>query len=135
MKILKKYGIQKLKNLCKNNILSIVGNKCDLYEYEAVEEEEVNSFAEKVGGIYYEISTKNGNGIDEMFESLEKMYLEPDFKDKLEKSQSLKEDSVKLDKRKLSKRNKKIKILLLIIKNLKKINSSGILLNLIFFKS
>ena len=93
----------------KYNILSIVGNKCDLYENEAVEEDEINSFAEKVGGIYYEISAKNGNGIDEMFESLAKMYLEPDFNDKLEKSQSLKEDSVKLDKRKLSKRKKKDK--------------------------
>ena len=93
----------------KYNILSIVGNKCDLYENEAVEEDEINSFAEKVGGIYYEISAKNGNGIDEMFESLAKMYLEPDFNDKLEKAQSLKEDSVKLDKRKLSKRKKKDK--------------------------
>ena len=66
----------------KYKILAIVGNKCDLYEDEEVEEKDINSFAEKIGGKYFLVSAKNGNGIEEMFKTLAKMYLNPNFKDK-----------------------------------------------------
>ena len=56
----------------KYNILSIVGNKCDLYENEEVREDEINSFAEKIRGIYFQISAKSGYGIDDTPESLPK---------------------------------------------------------------
>jgi small GTP-binding protein len=91
----------------KYNILSLVGNKCDLYEDEEVEENDINSFAEKIGGKYFLVSAKNGNGIEEMFKTLAKMYLNPNFKDKLDESRGSRENSVKLDKNTLKNKNKR----------------------------
>ena len=91
----------------KYNILSLVGNKCDLYEDEEVEEKDINSFAEKIGGKYFLVSAKNGNGIEEMFKTLAKMYLNPNFKDKLDECRGSRENSVKLDKNTLKNKNKR----------------------------
>ena len=91
----------------KYNILSLVGNKCDLYEDEEVEEKDINSFAEEIGGEYFLVSAKNGNGIEEMFKTLAKMYLNPNFKDRVEEARNSRENSVKLDKNSLKNRNKR----------------------------
>ena len=91
----------------KNNILSIVGNKFDLYEDEEVNEKEIKFFAEQIGGKYFLVSAKNGKGIDEMFKTLAKMYLSPNFRNKLNESRSSIRSSVQLNRKLLNKRNKK----------------------------
>ena len=97
---IKKYGE-------KYNILSLVGNKCDLYEDEQVEESDINSFAEEIGGKYFLVSAKNGNGIEDMFSTLAKMFLNPQFKDKIDETRKSRTSSIKLDKNSLKNKNKK----------------------------
>ena len=45
------YG-QVQENGSKNIVLGIAGNKCDLYENEAVPEQEAREFADKIGAIF-----------------------------------------------------------------------------------
>ena len=89
----------------KYNILSIVGNKSDRYESEEVKEEEANDFANQIGGKFFLVSAKTGNGIEIMFNTLADLYLEPKFKEMIEGDHSLRKSSIKLDKKHLAKRN------------------------------
>ena len=95
---IKKYGE-------KYNILSIVGNKSDLFEDEEVQDEEINSFVEEIGGQYFLVSAKNGNGIEPMFKTLANLYLNPNFKDKVEQDRSFRSISIKLTKESMKKKN------------------------------
>ena len=95
---IKKYGE-------KYNILSIVGNKSDLFEDEEVQDEEINSFVEEIGGQYFLVSAKNGNGIEPMFKTLANLYLNPNFKDKVEQDRSFRSNSIKLTKESIKKKN------------------------------
>ena len=45
-------------------MLTLVGNKYDIYEYEEAEESEGEIFAKEFGCIFQKISTKNGPVID-----------------------------------------------------------------------
>ena len=89
----------------KYNILSIVGNKCDLYESEEVNDEEANEFANEVGAQYFSVSAKNGNGIEDMFNTLANLYLDPKFKEKIDGEKSFRKNSIKLEKRHLENKN------------------------------
>ena len=88
----------------KYKILAIVGNKCDLYEDEEVEENEANSFSDKIGAKFFLVSAKNGDAIEDMFKKLADLYLNPDFKDKL--SESKRTESIKLDRDKFKNHHK-----------------------------
>ena len=70
----------------KYKILSIVGNKSDISEESEIEEEDINSFVDEVGGIFFLISAENGSGINDMFKTLANLYLSPDFEDKINTS-------------------------------------------------
>ena len=87
----------------KYKILAIVGNKCDLYEDEEVEEKDVKDFSDKIGAKFFLISAKNGDAIEEMFKSLANLYLNPEFKDKVKESSSNRSSSIKLDRDELKK--------------------------------
>ena len=50
-------------------VLAVVGNKCDLYEQEAVPEEEARQFADEKNALFMNVSAKNGDNIDLLFES------------------------------------------------------------------
>lgn len=90
----------------KYNILSIVGNKCDLFEEEEVKEEEARDFANQIGGQYFLVSAKNGNGIDVMFKTLANNFLNASFKDKIDELKTIRRNSIKIKKGKLDKKNK-----------------------------
>ena len=90
----------------KYKILAIVGNKCDLYEDEEVEEKEVNDFSNQIGAKYFLISAKNGEAIEEMFKTLANLYLNPDFKDKVNENNDGRSSSIKLEKNELKKDKK-----------------------------
>ena len=71
-------------NLVKENgpkqiIMYIVGNKSDLSEKEAVNEDEVREYADKENVSFYLTSAKNCTGIDDLFEEIGKKYLSPEF--------------------------------------------------------
>ena len=65
-------------------VLGIAGNKCDLYEEEAVPEAEAREFASSIGAIFGLTSAQNNTGINELFQDAGKKYLDPNFQQKLE---------------------------------------------------
>ena len=48
-------------------VLAVVGNKCDLYEQEAVSEQEAREFAEENNALFMLVSAKDGTNIDALF--------------------------------------------------------------------
>ena len=77
------YG-QVQENGSKNIVLGIAGNKCDLYEEEAVPESEAREFAQKIGAIFELTSAQNNTGINELFQNVGNKYLDPNFQQKLQ---------------------------------------------------
>ena len=67
----------------KNVIFAIVGNKSDLYEDEKVTEDEAKEYAYNNNTHCYLTSARNNVGINNMFEELGNLYLEPTFQEKL----------------------------------------------------
>ena len=60
-------------------IMYIVGNKYDLIEREAVNEEEARAYAESQNVPLWFTSAKDSTGIDELFEEIGLKYLDPEF--------------------------------------------------------
>ena len=71
-------------------ILAIVGNKGDCYLEEQVDEKEAKDFAKNENALFAITSAKTGDGIEELFENLCNMYLDPDFLNKLANKSSFK---------------------------------------------
>ena len=63
----------------KYQVIGVAGNKCDLFEEEAVPEEEARKFAEEIGGVFNLVSAKKGDNINLLFQSLVAKYLGPEF--------------------------------------------------------
>ena len=100
---LKNYWYNQLQENCKNVVIGLAGNKCDLYEEEKVSEVEAREFADKIGAIFELTSAKNNTGINDIFEKVGNKYLDPNFQDKKkqdeeEKKQEGKSDNIVLDK-------------------------------------
>ena len=87
---LKKYGE-------KYQVIGVVGSKSDLFEEEAVPEDEGRAFAEKIGGIFNLVSAKTGDGINLLFKNLVAKYLGPEFTEKLNEIKSERTKTMKLD--------------------------------------
>ena len=78
---LKNFWYSQLKeNSDKGIVLGLAGNKCDLYENEAVTENEARQFANDIGAIFELTSAQNNTGIDELFFEVGNKYLDPNFK-------------------------------------------------------
>jgi Fe2+ transport system protein B len=58
--------------------MAIVGNKSDDYENEKVKDIEGKTLARKLNAVFQRTSAKNGSGIDELFKTLGKHFLNPD---------------------------------------------------------
>ena len=61
-------------------ILGIVGNKCDMYDDEAVPEQEAREYAKNIGAIFQLTSAQNNSGINELFKNIGAKYLDPNTK-------------------------------------------------------
>ena len=90
-------------------VLAIVGNKCDLYEQEAVSEEEARQFAKEHDAIYATVSAKNGLNINELFNLCLNKYFEPDFQDNIYELKKKMEDSIVIKDKKKKNDTKKDK--------------------------
>ena len=64
----------------KGVILGIVGNKCDMYDDEAVPEQEAREYAKSIGAIFQLTSAQNNSGINELFKNIGAKYLDPNTK-------------------------------------------------------
>ena len=67
----------------KNLVLGVAGNKCDMYEKEAVPENEAREFANKINAIFSLTSAQNNTGINELFMDAGNKYLDPNFQQKI----------------------------------------------------
>ena len=56
-------------------ILGIAGNKCDLYDEEAVSEQEARDFAKSIGAVFGLTSALNNSGVEDFFRNLARRYL------------------------------------------------------------
>ena len=70
-------------NGTKYNIIAVVGNKSDDFENEKVKEETAREYADQINASYFLTSAKTGDGINGLFESVIKSYLEPQFETKI----------------------------------------------------
>ena len=84
---LKRYGEQ-------YSVLAIVGSKCDLFENEAVSEEEGRQFAEEKSAEFALVSAKTGVGINSLFTNLVNKYLDPSFQEYIEEDTQKKEGNI-----------------------------------------
>ena len=81
-------------------VLAVVGNKCDLYEQEAVPEEEARQFADEKNALFMNVSAKNGDNIALLFESCLKKYFDPSFQFQIEERKKADLDSIIIRKSK-----------------------------------
>ena len=97
-----------INNGAEYNILAVVGNKSDDFENEQIKEEKAREYAEKINASYFLTSAKTGDGINGLFESVVKSYLEPKFEQKVKemeaekggKGEIINHENVKRDKKK-----------------------------------
>ena len=82
----------------KYTILAVVGNKSDLYEIEKVSEEEGRNYAKEINAIFMLVSAKNGDNINNLFNDIVNLYLEPTFQEKVDEMNNKDNGSVRLKK-------------------------------------
>ena len=82
---LKDYWYSQLKENSEPDIvLGVAGNKCDLYEYEEVKEDEAREWAKGIGAVFELTSAQNNTGINDLFLNVGYKYLDPKFKPEIE---------------------------------------------------
>ena len=68
---IKDYWYNQVKENCPaNTIIGLAGNKCDLFEREAVTEEEGKELAKEMGALFQLTSPKEKIGINELFQTV-----------------------------------------------------------------
>jgi small GTP-binding protein len=81
---IKNYWFQEVKdNAPEDVIVFIVGNKSDIYEKEAVNEEEARQYAKDINALYKLVSAENGDGINEIFKMIGERMLTQEFLEKI----------------------------------------------------
>lgn len=93
---IKNFWYQEVKeNSPENLVIAIVGNKKDLYEYEEVNKEDCENFANEVGAVFKETSAKTGGGVDEMFQLIGMKLIAPENYDKIVNGENWKKKAKK----------------------------------------
>ena len=64
-------------------VIAIAGNKSDLYDEEAVPEQEARDFAKSIGAVFCLTSAQDNKGIEELFKEIGKAYLDPNSRKKI----------------------------------------------------
>ena len=129
---LKDYWHHEILDVCpKNIVLGLAANKSDLFEREAVSEENARNFAKEIDAIFMYTSASKFIGIDELFYNVGCKYIDPDYKldgnkangesGKLDNKINKDKDN-KTNKNKKEEKNKKIKV---DEKNNKKVKKKG----------
>ena len=107
---LKNFWYQQLReNSDKNIVIGVAGNKCDLYENEAVKESDARQWAEEIGAVFELTSAQNNTGINELFQGVGYKYLDPNFKPVKEDENNKKDDKIVLNNKDFKKEKKEKK--------------------------
>jgi Ras-related protein Rab-5C len=79
-------------NSPENVILALAANKCDLYEYEEITNQELNDYAKNINAIYKQTSALQNSGINDLFDAIGYKILSPEnFDEFIRKSTSKKQ--------------------------------------------
>ena len=101
---IKNYWYDQMKESGEENIIiGLAGNKCDLFQEEAVSEEEAKKFADSIGAIFKLTSCKESVGIDELFEECAQKYVE--INNMVKKDNKPKPRNLKLDNKNVPENN------------------------------
>ena len=110
---IKEYWYKQIQeNGDKRMILGIAGNKCDLYEDEAVPEAEAREFAKSIGALFGLTSAATNSGIDALFFDAGYKYLDPTFQQSVQQEKEEKGETgpkITLDKKDVNNEKKKKK--------------------------
>ena len=87
----------------KYKVLAVAGNKCDLYEQEAVPEEDGRKFAEENNALFMNVSARDGTNINTLFDYCVKKYFDPNFQVDVVEEKKRDENSVVIKRRKRKK--------------------------------
>ena len=87
----------------KYKVLAVVGNKCDLYEQEAVPEEDGRKFAEENNALFMNVSARDGTNINTLFDYCVKKYFDPNFQVDVVEEKKRDENSVVIKRKKKKK--------------------------------
>ena len=80
----KNYWYEQLKTCGEKNIvIGLAGNKCDMFDKEAVTEEEAKNFANEIGAQFQLTSAFKNMGIEDLFRMVGCKFLDPNFQDKI----------------------------------------------------
>ena len=78
------YWYQEVKeNSPEDAIIFVLGNKSDLYEKEAINEEDARKYAEDIKALYKLVSAQTGEGIEDIFKMIGEKLLTPEFLEKI----------------------------------------------------
>ena len=93
----------------KYTVLAVVGCKSDLYEKEEVQEDVARQYAQDINATFMLTSAKTGDNINNLFDTLTRQYLGPEFTKKVEEMKQDKGEVAKVTKEdsKKDKNNKK----------------------------
>ena len=98
---LQKYWYQQVSsNSLPNAIFALAGNKNDLYKDAEVDEKEAINWADKIGAIFTTTSAKTNIGIDSLFDTVGKKYLNPNYNYKIEENEKKKQYEMKKENKK-----------------------------------
>ena len=76
---IKDYWYNEVKdNSPKNSILALAANKCDLYEYEEISNEDLDEYAKSINAIYKQTSALQNLGINDLFDAIGYKILSPE---------------------------------------------------------
>ena len=68
---IKHYWYSEIKeNSPKDIVIGLAANKCDLYEYEEVNDEELSQYAKSINAVYKQTSALQSTGINDLFDMI-----------------------------------------------------------------
>ena len=68
---IKNYWYNQIKESApKDIVIGVAANKCDLYDNEAVSEDEARKFADEIGAVFRLTSASTNTGIEELFKNI-----------------------------------------------------------------
>ena len=104
---IKNYWYPELRdNAPKDVIYAIAANKCDLYEYEEIKDEELKEYALSINAIYKHTSALQNSGINDLFDYIGYKILAPDnYEEFIKKTNSKK--PIKLEKDPIDEKSSK----------------------------
>ena len=77
---IKSYWYNQIKESApKDIVIGVAANKCDLYDNEAVSEDEARKFADEIGAVFRLTSANTNTGIEELFKNIGCRILDPNY--------------------------------------------------------